>query len=264
MDHASIVNPVMLAKKYEPTKHKVIGWYLSEKLDGVRATWDGKNFITRNGNILNAPWRIIGALQKLQLGRTVLDGELYMGRGNFQECCGIVRRNEDEWIGIEFHVFDIIGSNEIFFKRYRALQDLAPRLPKFARIVDQESVVHVDDVWAKHEKLTSNGAEGVMLKNPASLYQHKRSSDLLKVKKFDECEAMVIGTTVGEGKYASCIGALICTLPNGKQFQCGSGLSDDQRYSNSWVGRKITVKYFELTKDGVPRFPIFKGIRTDA
>jgi DNA ligase-1 len=257
---------VMLAKKYEPTKHKILGWYMSEKLDGVRAVWNGHAFVTRNGNILNAPWRVVGPMKKLTelIGANHLDGELYMGRGAFNECSGTVRRNEDEWIGIEFHIFDIVGPQEIFFKRHRLLEDLSRRFPKFVRLVDQRSVATIPGMTARFEEITKAGGEGLMLKNPASHYQFKRSSDLLKVKTFEECEAVVIGYENGLGKYTGMVGALKCRLPNGNEFSCGSGLVDSERLDYSlFDGKTITVKYFELSKDGIPRFPIFKGIRTD-
>ena len=256
----------MLAKKYEPQKHKVLGWYMSEKLDGVRAVWNGHEFVTRNGNVLKAPWRVVGPMKKLRLGPMFLDGELYMGRGNFNECSGTVRRNEDEWIGIEFHVFDIVGMQEIFFKRHRALEDMKKDMPKFMRIVDQTSVCRIPDMHEKFETIVSNGGEGLMLKNPASHYQFKRSGDLLKVKSFEEIECVVYECKEGLGKYQGMIGALCCKLPNGKSVDVGSGLNDGERtlLHEHFIGKTITVKYFEISKDGIPRFPIYKGIRHDA
>jgi DNA ligase-1 len=258
---------VMLAKKYEPNKHRVLGWYMSEKLDGVRAVWNGHAFVTRNGNELKAPWRLVGPMKKLteHLGANMLDGELYMGRGAFNECSGTVRRHDDEWIGIEYHVFDIVGPQEIFFKRHRLLEDLQRKFPKFVRLVEQKSVITIADIMQQHNIYANLGGEGLMLKNPSSLYQFKRSGDLLKVKAFEECEAMCIGWLSGEGKYLSMMGAIECELPNGMRFNCGSGFTDgDRHHGQSFVGKTITVKYFELSEYGVPRFPIYKGIRADA
>lgn len=260
----------MLAKNYDPKKHNIIGWYASEKLDGVRALWDGQSFRTRNGNVLDAPWRIAGALSKksgcLQTGRC-LDGELYIGRGRFNECSGIVRRHGDEWIGIEYHVFDYTCPwDSPAQERDQALQECLQviNLP-FVKYVSQIGIKNHDHLSEYYNSIIELGGEGVMLKNPDSVYQNKRSSDLLKVKSFHETEATVVGYVPGLGKYSGLIGALICRLPSGKSFNCGSGLLDSERTHYSYfAGQTITVKYFEISKDGIPRFPIYKGIRADA
>lgn len=263
----------MLAKKFDPDKHDVTGWYMSEKLDGVRATFDTE-FVTRNGNVLDAPYRLTGPLAKYMQknfpGRK-LDGELYIGRARFNECSGIVRRHDDEWIGIEFHVFDIIGERANFGVRNAILQDLNSQghssvqmIPDFVKIVKQEIIDDPIQIAVMHDWIAKKGGEGVMIKNPASLYEMKRSSNLLKVKEFHDCEAKVIDYELGRGKYTGMVGALVCILPNGKKFSVGSGLVDSDRTNFAlFDGKTITVKYFELSKDGIPRFPIFKGIRTD-
>ena len=264
---------VRLAQKYDPERHceKVIGWMMSEKLDGVRAIWDGVNFLTRNGNTLQAPFRMIAQLQNLPLLARgyILDGELYLGRGAFNETSGTVRRHEDEWFGIEFHVFDLYipGSSAIFYQRHKDLQELIqhPKCPKFVKLVEQRTVRSSDYIWDWHDEITANGGEGVMLANPSAVWAGKRTNDLLKVKSFKECEATVIGYEEGKGKYTGMVGALRCRLPSGAEFSCGSGLLDIDRVdATPFLNKRVTVKYFELSKDGVPRFPIFKGLRTDA
>lgn len=253
---------VTLAHKYVPSKHNVVGWYMSEKLDGVRAIWDGKNFITRNGKILHAPYRITGHLEKRNLPK--LDGELYLGRGRFSECCGIVRRHDDAWIGIEYHIFDI-QMEGLFEYRYEMLKKIAAPLPPFIKVVDQMIVESTDQIAAEHSRIMELGGEGLMFKYPYSSYEYKRTTNLLKLKAWQECEAVVKGFVGGEGKYEGMIGALVCQLDNGTIFQCGSGLTDQERVlPNKLQGKTITVKYFELSADGVPRFPIFKGERIDA
>jgi DNA ligase-1 len=265
----------MLARNYDPTKHNIIGWDASEKLDGVRALWDGSRFWTRNGNILDAPYRITGSLAKrldpLQMGRC-LDGELYIGRGRFNECSGIVRRHGDEWIGIEYHVFDYTcnfgrdsDQRQDDLKSILQLIDLP-----FVKLVPQIRINSLAHLTELYDEVIRQGGEGLMLKNPNAEYLEcgptkKRSPNLLKVKSFHETEAIVTGYVPGLGKYRGLIGALICRLPSGKSFNCGSGLLDSERAHYSYfAGQTITVKYFEMSKDGVPRFPIYKGIRHDA
>lgn len=257
----------MLAKNYKPDKHesKVLGWYMSEKLDGVRAVFDGKQFYTRNGNVLDAPWRFVGPLTNLKIPGGFLDGELYIGRGAFSECSGIVRRHGDEWFDIQYHVFDLPCQDYSFAGRCMLLENL----------VDESSVPHlfyveqvqIEDsaqLYAYQETLVADGAEGLMLKNPASVYQQKRSGDLLKLKKFHDMEAFCFDYQEGLGKYKDMMGALVCKTADGKVFNVGSGFVDSDRVDfGKFLGQTITVKYFELSKDGIPRFPIFKGIRYD-
>jgi DNA ligase-1 len=90
-----------------------------------------------------------------------------------------------------------------------------------------------------------------------------RSHDLLKVKVFTDDEALVIGHEGGLGKYAGRVGALRCVLRSGAEFSCGSGLSDAQRVAPPALGTVVSVKFFELTRDGVPRFPVLLRVRGD-
>mmetsp|Transcript_5439 Transcript_5439/g.6928 ORF Transcript_5439/g.6928 Transcript_5439/m.6928 type:complete len:111 (+) Transcript_5439:12-344(+) len=103
-----------------------------------------------------------------------------------------------------------------------------------------------------------------MLRRPRSLYEKGRSSSLLKVKTFQDEEAVVIGHEAGKGRNASVVGALKCRNRGGAIFSVGTGLSDAQRADPPKVGEIITYRFFELTKDNKPRFPSFVGIRADA
>jgi len=262
-----MVSP-MLAKKYLPDKHNVIGWYASEKLDGVRAIFDGKSFWTRNGNRLDAPYHFTASLEKLPLHGRFLDGELYISRGRFNECSGIVRRHGDEWWGIEFHVFDLISERDSFAIRNDDLRMMIEDadIPHLIH-VEQDIVKCLDELSNWHNEITRQGGEGIMLKNPQSMYEQKRSSHLLKMKDFHEAEYTCVGIENGKGKYNGMIGALVLAVGDTaeKTFTAGSGLNDHERSVSPhyFIGQKITVKYFELSKDGIPRFPIYKGIRTD-
>jgi DNA ligase-1 len=261
----------MLAKVYDPKKYNIEGWMASEKLDGVRALWDGENFWSRNGNVLHAPFRMTGQMKKLVLpGGVLLDGELYLGRGRFNECSGIVRRNDDQWFGISYQVFDVVGVTLTADKRDALVTKiLSSYNVSFAHQVVQRIIKDSEDLISYYNQITEVGGEGLMLKHPLGLYLEsgptkKRSPYLLKLKPQHDIEALVIGYSPGLGKYTGMVGALICRLPSGKEFQCGSGLNDsDRRDYPAFAGKTITVKYFELSKDGIPRFPTFKGIRHD-
>ena len=99
-----------------------------------------------------------------------------------------------------------------------------------------------------------------MLRKPHSAYEHKRSSALLKVKRFDSGEAKVIGHAAGTGKHMGRLGALVCQFKD-VIFNVGTGFSDAQRESAPGVGASITFSFFGLTDGGVPRHPSFVAVR---
>jgi DNA ligase-1 len=101
------------------------------------------------------------------------------------------------------------------------------------------------------------GGEGLMLRQPASRYERKRSGTLLKVKTFHDAEATVVGYESGTGRNASCVGALVAQLQDGTEFRVSSGLTDALRRDPPAVGTVFTFKYQQLTDAGVPRFPSF-------
>ena len=100
----------------------------------------------------------------------------------------------------------------------------------------------------------------MILRKPQSLYQHKRSGDLLKLKRSQSAEAVVVDHAKGHGKHAGRCGALIAEY-QGKLFKLGTGLSDDDRENPPKAGELVTFSFFELTAGGVPRFPVFVGVR---
>ncbi|KAE8191182.1 hypothetical protein CF336_g4978, partial [Tilletia laevis] len=131
-------------------------------------------------------------------------------------------------------------------------------------------------VVLKHEKCTSRdhlleeltkveavGGEGLMLRKAGSQYDHRRSRSLLKVKTFYDAEAIVISIEQGEGKNSGRMGALGCQMENGARFKVGTGFTDSHRNNPPPVGSIITYKFQELSQDGIPRFPVFKGIAAD-
>jgi DNA ligase-1 len=267
------VPPVQLAEKWEgqdPT-----GYYASEKLDGVRAWWDGKNFISRQGNIFNAPdWFKNG------LPHNTLDGELWTGRGKFQETVSIVRQADagDLWTSVFYMVFDMpktgTNLNMDFEARWTTLVgyartnfpqagDTQPiRLADKAYVLPQNRCGDEDDLMKRMDEVMAKGGEGLMLKKAGSLYTAGRTTDLLKVKRFHDAEAVVTGHQPGKGRHDGVMGALeLLDYPECKvAFKVGSGFTDEQRRNALHyfpVGTIITYRYQELTNDGVPRFPTF-------
>ena len=114
-----------------------------------------------------------------------------------------------------------------------------------------------DHLIKEMDKVVASGGEGIMLRHPESKYEEKRSDKLLKVKKFDDSEATVIGYEDGKGRLDGMIGAIKVSLDNGKEFKIGSGFTDKQRRKPPKIGQKVTFKHMGKSKNGIPRFPIF-------
>lgn len=253
---------ILLANKYDESKHDPTDWWMSEKFDGVRAFWDGTNFISRLGNVYYAPDWFKKDLPK----DTHLDGELYMGRGKFQETISIVKSFDagERWKKLKYMVFDVPTlENEPFEKRMAFLQSKCTNW-QYTKYVVQTKCKGKDFLNKKLEEIDLLGGEGWMLRKPKSKYVRKRSNILLKVKSWIHDEAVVVGFgSRGKGRLAGMAGSLQVRNTAGKTFNVGSGLSDAQRKNPPQPGTMITYKYQELTNGGKPRFPIFVGIAID-
>lgn len=237
------------------------GWWVSEKLDGVRAFWDGRQFLSRQGNVFHAPdWFVEGLPNK------PLDGELWLDRKAFQRTVSIVRRHDksDHWRQIKYLVFDLPGVAVPFEERYEQLRNLlAGRRCNFASVLDQYRCQGVDHLREELARINGLGGEGLMLRQPGSLYQAGRSPTLLKVKTFHDAEAWVLDHLPGSGRHKGRLGALSVALEDGTQFSVGTGLTDAERGNPPPIGSTITFRYQELSDRGVPRFPSFVRVRTD-
>ena len=256
--------PVLLAFSFAEAEPPVdpTGWWMSEKLDGVRAWWNGQGFVSRLGNPYLAPaWFTAG------LPDFPLDGELWLGRKQFQRCVSIVRRQDrgEAWRALRYVVFDAPAIAGPFEERQAECEAwFAREKPTYASFHPHqrcESLAHMRSELARVEAL---GGEGVMLRQPGSAYVAGRSTTLLKVKSFLDAEARVLGHTKGAGRHKGRVGALEVELPDGTRFSVGTGLSDAEREAPPPVGAIITFRYQELSEDGVPRFPTYVGVRDDA
>lgn len=243
----------MLAREYDdcdPT-----GWWISEKLDGVRAYWTGTELLTRNGNRINAPAWFTSALPSC-----ALDGELWIGRGQFQKCASIVRTiiPDERWAKVQFAVFDAPETPGGFEQRIGSVEFDSPHV----YWLKQTRCTGLAHMQAVMNDIVASGGEGLMLRRAKSPYDRKRSGHLLKVKASTDCDAVVVGYKPGEGRLANMIGALEVTA-SGKRFFVGTGLTDDDRANPPKIGDKIIVGFNGLTDDGIPRHPRFTGIRAD-
>ena len=255
------VPPLLLAERWDNAQD-LAGWWLSEKLDGVRAYWDGRNFISRLGNPFHAPaWFVAG------LPDVPLDGELWIGRKAFQRTVGVVRRQDrsDHWREVAFLVFDAPGVAGPFEDRLAFVRDhLARHAPPHARAHDHVACRDLDHLRAELARVEALGGEGLMLREPASKYEVGRSTTLLKVKTFRDDEARVVDHLPGAGRHKGRVGALLVELADGTRFAVGTGLSDAERSDPPPLGALITFRYQELSDAGVPRFPSYVGLRVDA
>ena len=255
---------VSLANVYRPGDATIhLGEYwMSEKYDGVRALWDGRQLLSRGGKRFAAPgWFVEG------LPAAVLDGELWLGRGRFEATVSVVRRSRphDGWRDLQYMVFDLPEHGGVFRERYAALTDLAARYPSpWWRVAPHEPITSHAALEQRFADMTNGGGEGLMLRRADSRHHGGRSDDLLKYKPFTDAEAVVIGHNPGKGKYEGQVGSLRVRARDGTVFNVGSGLSDALRLHPPPVGATITYKYQGLTGNGLPRFPVFLRLRCDA
>jgi len=198
---------LMLAKKHDPETLDPKGWLMSEKLDGVRCYWTGTLMFSRNGNPFTPPeWFV----EKLPEG-LALDGELWTKRDDFQKTVSIVRRQDknEEWKKVTFMVFDAPLIKKPFKARLNILKEKISKLNcDWVKLCEQTVVKSQEHLNEEMVKVLEMGGEGLMIKDPSSKYEHRRSDKLLKIKKFDDAEAKVTGWEYGTGKNEEVMGAV--------------------------------------------------------
>jgi DNA ligase-1 len=157
----------------------IAGWLISEKLDGVRALWDGATLRTRTGAAIPAPQALLSALP----GGTMLDGELYAGPGTLQRVHMAVRGRTNDWSGVRFHVFDAPGAGGGFAGRMaRAAEVVRGRGPLVAAVPHQPCLGHR---WlaARFAEVRAAGGEGLVARMPDAPYRWGlRDGQTLKIK----------------------------------------------------------------------------------
>ncbi len=252
--------PALLLAEVDRGQVDITRYLVSEKLDGVRAYWDGERLLTRGGREIQAPRWFVDGLPKQKL-----DGELWLGRGTFERLSGIVRREQPvdaEWRSVRYMIFELPETSGTFRQRAEAIRQLvhAVNVP-WLQEIEQFEVVDRKMLKARLDAVVRSGGEGLMLHRADALYATGRSQDLLKLKPWDDAEAEVIGHLPGKGKYRGMLGALRMRLPDGREFSLGSGLSDALRREPPPIGSLVTYRFRDLTASGLPRFPTFLRIR---
>jgi DNA ligase-1 len=232
------------------------GYLVSEKLDGVRALWDGTVLRFRSGRAVTAP-----AWFTAKLPRTPLDGELWLARGQFDALSGMVRKAvavDADWQQINYMLFELPAGNGTFEQRAVQLQSLVqtaawPQL----QAVAQFKVANHAALQAKLKSIHSAGGEGLVLHLASAPVTTGRSDVLLKLKPQQDAEATVVGYTPGKGKYQGKLGALQVKNAGGHSFKLGTGLSDAQRLDPPAIGTTVTYTFNDTTPSGKPRFARF-------
>lgn len=255
----------MLANEWKPCNDPSL-YLISEKLDGIRAIWNGECFMSRTNKPIHAPKWFCDALPK----DCILDGELHSQRNDFQNISSIVRKKkpiDDEWKKICYCVFDLPMHQGIATDRHFELQKLINNNSSIIKLVDQIEINDAQSLDKHLNHMLSEKCEGLMLKKKDSKYENKRSNNLMKLKKFHDKEAIVVGYNLGQGKYIDKLGALqVKWMFNEKEihFTVGSGLNDTHRinYETQFpIGTQVKVKYGDLNETGKPRFPVFLGVK---
>lgn len=243
---------LFLLEKYKDDTN-ITGWYMSEKLDGVRAYWDGEKLISRSGKVFAAPRFFTKDFPKYKL-----DGELWTKRNDFSNIVSIVNRKKEHngWAKLTYNIFEAPQTKGNLLERLQKIKET-----KYIKIIKQikvKSKQHLKDFLKAVEE---KKGEGVVVRNGSTDYYTGRNRDALKVKSYLDEECEVIGYNKGKGKYHDKVGSLLCRMENRKVIKIGSGLSDEQRINPPEIGSIISFKYYGLTSKGNPRFPIFLRLK---
>ncbi len=234
-------------------------YWISEKLDGMRGFWDGKQLLSRQGNKINAPTWFIQNFPSIKM-----DGELWIARNNFQRLISCVRQKSADtcWKEVKFMVFDLPSHKENFSERVKDMSIIIEQISSpYLNMIKQFKLKNLNQLEKKLNDVTDSNGEGLMLHKASSYYKIGRSSSLMKLKKHQDAEAIVIEHMSGKGKYKNMLGSLKVKTPEGIVFKIGSGFSDQQRQLPPKIGSIITYKYNGKTKAGIPRFARFWRIR---
>lgn len=250
---------LMLAEVYRPGM-SLHDYWVSEKYDGVRGYWDGKQLWTRGGERIVAPAWFTAPLPKQPL-----DGELWAGRGQFARAVSTVRSqtpNDIAWREMHFMVFDLPAQGGDFTTRLAVLRKLLPITDApWVVVVPQERATTHAALLALLDKTVKMGGEGLMLHRGSSQYRGERNSNLLKVKPYEDAEARVVEHVPGKGKHSGRLGALVVETADGKRFKLGTGLTDAERENPPAIGSWVTYRYNGTTAKGLPRFARFMRVR---
>lgn len=241
---------------YQEYNKEYDSWLMSEKLDGIRAYWNGKELISKNQNKIYAPSWFTKDFPPFPL-----DGELWTKRDDFENIQSIVlSKNDDKgWENISYNIFEVPNQNGNFYERLSFLELYLKKNPnKYIKIIPQFPIKNSKNLNDFLNKLIEAKAEGVIIKNPNLDYFTGIDSNILKVKKFLDDEAEVIALNLRDD---GTLKSLSVKLKNGTIFNLGGGFSNKQRENPPKIGDIVTFKYYGFTKNAKPKFASFLRIR---
>ena len=244
----------MLAQpfKSEKTRYPCI---VQPKLDGVRLWLSNTHALSRTGKDFSQNLKYL--LGCVPAGIT-LDGELYTHGVSFDSISGTLRNTNDTDTKLQFHVYDIVDTNKSYETRLACLQKLV--LPPMFHIVDTQVAKCIDDILSYHQSFVKQGYEGLMVRDAKSFYEYKRTYSLQKLKSFldSEYEIVNVKEATGEDRGTAIVQ---CKTTNGNLFWVRpTGTREFRSHLlkafDEYKGKMLTVKYQNLTANGIPRFPV--------
>jgi len=257
---SSYATDLLLLKTYD-NKQDLSGWLMSEKLDGIRGVWTGKELLTKNGNVIYAPPYFIKSLPSF-----ALDGELWTIQNDFETIQSIVLRKkaDSRWSRVKYHIFDVPNQQGGLLERLQVVEKYLqdnPGSKRIIRIITQELVRSAEHVKERLAEVIAVKGEGLVVRSGRLAYHTGRSSQDLKVKQSTDAECLLVGYKEGAGKFSGLVGSLTCELANKMIINIGTGLTRDERKNPPTKGSIITFKYYGFTKTGKPKFPVFMRVR---
>ena len=167
---------LLLLKVYKD--QNITGWVMSEKLDGIRAYWNGKNLLTRNGNIIHAPSWFTKEYPPFEI-----DGELWSKRKDFENISSIVRDKtpSDGWREIKHYIFEVPNAKGGLFERLKRVKSYQNSIIKIIPQIFIKDKNHLQQFLIDIE---AKKGEGVVVRDPKASYINKRTNKALKVKTF--------------------------------------------------------------------------------
>ena len=263
----------MLAAKWEDRKDKIqYPIYSQPKLDGIRCIVTKDGMFSRNGKpIISAPHIYEAFKEVFKLKPDfIFDGELYADKfaNDFNAIVSLVKKTKpttddlkQSAKNIQYHVYDFPSMDKLFGARMIGLQTLTKMfdLPKCIVIVETILLQSEGAVMREYERLVDKGYEGQILRVDAP-YENKRSKNLLKHKSFVDEEYIIKDIVEGEGNRTGTAGYFVFETEDGKTFKSnvkGTWEETEEMLKSrkKLIGKSATVKYFNLTPDGIPRFP---------
>lgn len=258
----------MLAHDYNDYRKKIKHALATQpKLDGIRCIINVDGMWTRKGKpIISAPhiWDIVAPLFE-ENPFLVLDGELFAERSScdFNTIISCVRKTKptiddlkESAKYIQYWIYDVPSFEAGFWNRQIEYIRLVEAINNEAIIAVETSVIKNEtEADTALKEYLEQDYEGAIFREIDSAYENKRSKNLLKYKNFVDAEFEIIDVLEGEGKLANRVGKLVFANFNAAVNGTHDYLAELWEHRNELIGKQATIKYFELTTDGAPRFP---------